>query len=320
MLGSRALYHDGWKAVVFHPPPLHRLRRQRPDEPFDDDVWELYHVAEDFSEVHDLAASTPRSSRSCRRCGGRRPGSTRCSRSTTSRAASATRATDGSATSSTGSVGPIAEAIAPNLRNRPALRDRGRPRADGPGADARRGDRRARQPRRRLRGVRPRPPPALHLQLRRHRDHDRHRRGRAARTSPSTVSVRFTRTGAGGDVELRYGDVPVGRGTIPVTTPLTYGAPGFHGRVPAGRSDRPRLRRSGRVSAGRAPTRRHRGDRTRSDPIRDARPPGRPGDAVVAARASRLLVGYAGVSATKRATTRGELLRRGPPGGSGRRR
>ena len=29
MLGSRALYHDGWKAVVFHPPAHDGLRRQR---------------------------------------------------------------------------------------------------------------------------------------------------------------------------------------------------------------------------------------------------------------------------------------------------
>ena len=30
-----------------------------PRRPFDDDVWELYHVAEDFSEVRDLAAERP---------------------------------------------------------------------------------------------------------------------------------------------------------------------------------------------------------------------------------------------------------------------
>ena len=30
-----------------------------PDAPFDDDVWELYHVDEDFSECHDLAAEHP---------------------------------------------------------------------------------------------------------------------------------------------------------------------------------------------------------------------------------------------------------------------
>src|SRR5206468_8620134 len=60
MLGSRALYHDGWKAVVFHPPA--RMAYDGSDagtRAFDDDIWELYHVAEDFSECHDLAAEHP---------------------------------------------------------------------------------------------------------------------------------------------------------------------------------------------------------------------------------------------------------------------
>ncbi len=50
MLGSRAIYHDGWKAVTFKPLGNAR-RRPRPDAPFDDDVWELYHVADDPSET-----------------------------------------------------------------------------------------------------------------------------------------------------------------------------------------------------------------------------------------------------------------------------
>ena len=59
MLGSRAIYHDGWKAVTFHPVgPLYGDGR-RASAPFDEDVWELYHVAEDPSEVHDLAADQP---------------------------------------------------------------------------------------------------------------------------------------------------------------------------------------------------------------------------------------------------------------------
>ncbi len=49
MMGHRAIYHDGWKAVTRHQPGV----------PFDDDTWELYHVAEDVSECHDLAASHP---------------------------------------------------------------------------------------------------------------------------------------------------------------------------------------------------------------------------------------------------------------------
>jgi arylsulfatase len=59
MFGSRGIYHDGWKAVTFK--PLGRMYDDGldPDAPFEDDVWELYHVAEDHSECDDLAASEP---------------------------------------------------------------------------------------------------------------------------------------------------------------------------------------------------------------------------------------------------------------------
>ncbi|MGH3305525.1 MAG: arylsulfatase [Streptosporangiaceae bacterium] len=58
MLGSRAIYHRGWKAVTFHPVgPLYD--DQNPNAPFDEDVWELYHVAADLSETRDLAAGQP---------------------------------------------------------------------------------------------------------------------------------------------------------------------------------------------------------------------------------------------------------------------
>ena len=58
MFGSRAIYHRGWKAVTFHPVgPLYD--DQNPNDSFDDDVWELYHVAEDFSESRDLATEHP---------------------------------------------------------------------------------------------------------------------------------------------------------------------------------------------------------------------------------------------------------------------
>jgi arylsulfatase A-like enzyme len=58
MLGSRGIYHRGWKAVTFHPVgPLYD--DQNPNAPFDEDVWELYHVAADLSETRDLAAEQP---------------------------------------------------------------------------------------------------------------------------------------------------------------------------------------------------------------------------------------------------------------------
>jgi arylsulfatase len=49
MLGHRGLWRDGWKAVTHH----------KPGAPFDDDRWELYHLAVDFSEHDDLAAAHP---------------------------------------------------------------------------------------------------------------------------------------------------------------------------------------------------------------------------------------------------------------------
>jgi hypothetical protein len=59
MFGSRAIYHDGWKAVTFHPVGPMYDDGLNPNASFDDDVWELYHVAEDLSETDDLAAAEP---------------------------------------------------------------------------------------------------------------------------------------------------------------------------------------------------------------------------------------------------------------------
>ena len=57
MFGNRAIWVDGWKAVSLH------ANRMPWDVnvvlPFDQDKWELYNVAEDFSESTDLAASNP---------------------------------------------------------------------------------------------------------------------------------------------------------------------------------------------------------------------------------------------------------------------
>jgi arylsulfatase len=59
MLGSRAIYDRGWKAVAFHPiAPLYDDGLD-PDAPFEDDVWELYDVTKDPAETRDLAADRP---------------------------------------------------------------------------------------------------------------------------------------------------------------------------------------------------------------------------------------------------------------------
>ena len=52
MLGSRGIWHDGWKAVTTHPTISGWSH-------FNDDTWELYHVETDRSELHDLAAEQP---------------------------------------------------------------------------------------------------------------------------------------------------------------------------------------------------------------------------------------------------------------------
>ncbi|MDM9632170.1 arylsulfatase [Robiginitalea aurantiaca] len=57
MYGNRAIYKDGWKAVTIH-------GNRMPWDfagtyPFEDDVWELYNVTEDFTESNDLAEEFP---------------------------------------------------------------------------------------------------------------------------------------------------------------------------------------------------------------------------------------------------------------------
>jgi hypothetical protein len=57
MFGNRAIWADGWKAVTLH-------AKRMPWEtnvvlPFENDEWELYHVAEDFSEATDVADRYP---------------------------------------------------------------------------------------------------------------------------------------------------------------------------------------------------------------------------------------------------------------------
>ena len=48
-MGHRGIWADGWKATTYH----------RPGHPYDLDEWELFHLDEDFSECHDLAAAEP---------------------------------------------------------------------------------------------------------------------------------------------------------------------------------------------------------------------------------------------------------------------
>ncbi|TJZ81750.1 arylsulfatase [Rhodococcus oryzae] len=61
VMGSRAIYFDGWMASAFGPrvPWLPGLPPGITDWTPDDDVWELYHLDDDFTQNHDLAAQHP---------------------------------------------------------------------------------------------------------------------------------------------------------------------------------------------------------------------------------------------------------------------
>ena len=49
LLGDRAIWHDGWKAVARHPKGTD----------FNHDQWELYHLDNDYSEIDDLSSQQP---------------------------------------------------------------------------------------------------------------------------------------------------------------------------------------------------------------------------------------------------------------------
>ena len=70
MFGHRSIYHDGWRAVCPWPGPNYTEAAQRgrkvgdPITPevldqLDREGWELYHIAEDPTESHDVAAEHP---------------------------------------------------------------------------------------------------------------------------------------------------------------------------------------------------------------------------------------------------------------------
>lgn len=60
-MGSRAMYHDGWKVVTNHVGKMIAAERRLipGSQDFRSDEWALFHVAEDFGEEHDLAAAHP---------------------------------------------------------------------------------------------------------------------------------------------------------------------------------------------------------------------------------------------------------------------
>src|SRR6185436_1210718 len=59
MFGNRAIYHDGWMACTPPPAPPWLMGTEKMPEVLNGYKWELYNIAEDFSQNNDLAAKNP---------------------------------------------------------------------------------------------------------------------------------------------------------------------------------------------------------------------------------------------------------------------
>jgi arylsulfatase len=66
MFGNRAIYHNGWIAATTPPTPPWMMGTKALPEVVNGYQWELYHVAEDYSENNDLAATFPEKLRDLR--------------------------------------------------------------------------------------------------------------------------------------------------------------------------------------------------------------------------------------------------------------
>jgi arylsulfatase len=58
MFANRGIYHDGWYACTTPPEPTWLLGT-KPLPPVNEYKWELYNIAEDYSQANDLAAKNP---------------------------------------------------------------------------------------------------------------------------------------------------------------------------------------------------------------------------------------------------------------------
>ena len=224
MLGSRAMYHDGWKAVVFHPMPIAAYDGSDPHRPFDEDEWELYRVADDFSETADLAAKEPQKLEELIELWWQEAERNHVLPLTNQPGRHGDRRYRRERYEFAAGVGVIPEAVAPNLRNRGwriiAEIDPGAHAVEG--VIACHGSAAA--------GY------ALYVQ-----DGRLHYVNNFVGTTLTTVSAtvgvppgttrlrcEFVPTGPfAGDVKLFYGDEQVAEGHVPRTTPITYGMAGF---------------------------------------------------------------------------------------------
>jgi arylsulfatase len=260
MLGSRALYHDGWKAVVFHPMAGIAYDGSDPNRPFDEDDWELYHVAEDFSETVDLAADQPGKLKELVELWWSEAERYQVLPLTNRPGRGGDRRYRRERYEFRPGIGSLPEAVAPNLRNRGwrLFADLVVPAGGVEGVIACHG------------GV----AGGWSAYVAGGRLHYCSNFLGAEITTvsaevalppgPVTARVEFTPTGQfQGDVDLYYGDVPVGQGHVARTTPVTFGmvgftvgyqrggavAPAYHGRfdITAGALERVVIEADGRA-------------------------------------------------------------------------
>ena len=59
MFGTRALYHDGWIATTIPPVPVWNMGKGTYPDVVNGYTWELYNIAEDYSQYENLAARYP---------------------------------------------------------------------------------------------------------------------------------------------------------------------------------------------------------------------------------------------------------------------
>ena len=217
MLGSRAIWHDGWKAITTHPTITGWSH-------FNDDEWELYHIDVDRSEMHNLAAEHPDKVRELVNLWYAEAGAQQAfPLDDRSRARDHAHA----ATGAVAAAGPLrllpghgrGARVASGERPQPVVRDRCAGRH--PGAGRRRRALRARVAVRWSRALREGQPAALRLQLRRHvRAEGRRDRGRARPGENLILSASFDKDGedppgvATGMLSLYHGDTKVGEGPI----------------------------------------------------------------------------------------------------------
>ena len=181
MLGSRSIWHEGWKAVTTHP-ALSGWGH------FNDDEWELYHIDVDRAETHNLAAEQPDKVRELVNIWFSEAGA---NQALPSRRPLRGRDHDHAPAPAHRPPQPVRVPARDRPRPRVASRQHAGPlvRHRGPGRHPRpgspRGPVRLRVALRRPRPLREGQPPGLHQQLRRHRGtEDRRLRGRAHRTQP----------------------------------------------------------------------------------------------------------------------------------------